>query len=40
MLEPWPNDPADDGNAIAGVLHALLIETGVLAVVVLLYWLF
>ena len=40
MLEPWPNDAADDGNALAGVVHALLIETGLLAVVVLLYWLF
>lgn len=39
MLEPWPNDPAEDGNALAGVLHALLIEAGILAVVVLLYWL-
>ena len=40
MLEPWPNDPAHDGNALVGVVHALLIEAGVLAAVVLLYWLF
>ena len=39
-MQPWPNDPADDGNALAGVLHALLIEGGDVAVVVLLYRLF
>jgi hypothetical protein len=40
MLQQWPNDPADDGNALVGVWHALLIEGGVVAVVALLYWLF
>ena len=40
MLQQWPNDPTDDGNALAGVLHALLIEGGFVAVVVLLNWLF
>jgi hypothetical protein len=40
MLQAWPNDPADDGNALAGVVHALLIEAGVVALVVLVYWLF
>ena len=40
MLQQWPNDPADDGNALAGVWHVLLIEGGVVAVVALLYWLF
>jgi hypothetical protein len=40
MLQHWPNDPADDGNAVAGVWHALLIEAAVVAVVLLLYWLF
>jgi hypothetical protein len=40
MLQPWPNDPADDGNALAGVVSALLIEAGVVALVVLLSWLF
>jgi hypothetical protein len=39
MPQAWPNDPTDDGNALAGVLHALLIEAGVLVMVVLLSWL-
>ena len=40
----WPNDPADDGNALAGVWHAVLIEAGVVALIVALIvflsWLF
>jgi hypothetical protein len=36
----WSNDPADDGNALAGVLYAVLIEAGIVALIVLLYWLF
>jgi hypothetical protein len=40
MLQPSPNDPADDGNVLAGVVSALLIEAGVVALVVLLSWLF
>jgi hypothetical protein len=30
----------DDGNALAGILYGLLIEAGVVALIVLLYWLF
>ena len=41
---PWPNDPDDDGNALAGVWHAVLIEAGLVTLVVLLvaflHWLF
>jgi hypothetical protein len=37
----WPDDPADDdGNALAGIWHAVLIEVGVALVALLLYWLF
>jgi hypothetical protein len=44
----WPDDPADDGNALAGVFYAVLIQVGVglgvfvvwLAVTLLLSWLF
>jgi hypothetical protein len=43
-MQPWPNDPADDGNALAGVLHALLIEAGVIVGIIvldaLLRWMF
>jgi hypothetical protein len=38
--DDWPDDPVDDGNALVGVWHALLIEAGVVALIVLLYWLF
>ena len=37
MLAQFLNDPDDDGNALAGVMHALLIELGVALVVLLLY---
>jgi hypothetical protein len=44
VLLPWPNDPDDDGNALAGVCHAVLIEAGLVTLVVLLvaflHWLF
>jgi hypothetical protein len=40
LLQGWPNDPADDGNGLAGVVYALLIEVGVVLVVLLLYRLF
>ena len=40
MLQLWPSDPANDGNALAGVLYAVLIELGAALVVLLLYWLF
>jgi hypothetical protein len=44
MLQPWPNDPNDDGNALAGVWYAVLIEGGFVALVAflvaLLHWLF
>jgi hypothetical protein len=36
VIEPWANDPDDDGNALVGVRNAVLIE---LALVVLLRWL-
>ena len=43
MRQQLPNDP-DDGNALAGVWHAVLIEAGVVALIValivFLYWLF
>jgi hypothetical protein len=29
MLHLWPNDSHDDGNALAGLLHAVLKEVGV-----------
>jgi hypothetical protein len=38
MLEQWPNNPDDDGNALAGVLHAVLVEAVVAGLVVLLWW--
>ena len=41
MLQPWPNDPpVVDSKFFAGVLNALLIEAGAVALIVLLYWLF
>ena len=39
-IHPWSDDPADDGNAFAGVWHAILIELGIALIVLLLYWLF
>jgi hypothetical protein len=39
VIEPLANDPADDGNAFVGVRNALLIEVGLVALVLLLYWL-
>ena len=50
-IPPWPDDPADDGNAFAGAWHAVLmvlIPVGVglgvfvvwVAAVLLLSWLF
>ena len=39
MIEPLANDPDDDGNAIVGVRHAVLIELVVVALVMLLRWL-
>jgi hypothetical protein len=39
MLRQWPNDPDDDGNAIAGAWHAALIVLGSVALALLLYWL-
>jgi hypothetical protein len=38
QLEQWPNNPDDDGNALAGVLHAVLVEAVVVGLVVLLWW--
>lgn len=38
--DDWPDDPVDDGNALVGVWHALLIEAGVVALMVVLFWLF
>jgi hypothetical protein len=32
--------PVVDSNLLVGVQHALLIEAGVVALIVLLYWLF
>jgi|RhiMetdeSRZDD1v2_1073273.scaffolds.fasta_scaffold237191_3 hypothetical protein len=44
MLQLWPNDPDDDGNALAGVRNAVLIEGGFAALIAfliaLLEWLF
>ena len=40
--ELWPNDPTDDGNALAGVRNAVLLEggiVGIIALVELLRWL-
>jgi hypothetical protein len=40
MLQPWPNHPpVVNGNLLIGVRNALLIEAGVFALIVLLYWL-
>ena len=50
-INPWPDDPADGGNAFAGAWHdvrIVLIQVGVglvvwvvwVAAVLLLYWLF
>lgn len=36
-MQQWSNDPADDGNVLAGVFHAVLVELGVALVVLLLY---
>ena len=38
MAQAWPNDPDDDGNALAGFLHAVLVEAVVVGLVVLLWW--
>ena len=38
MAQEWPNDPDDDSNALAGVLHAVLVEAVVVGLVVLLWW--
>jgi hypothetical protein len=43
VIEPWANDPDDDGNAIVGVRNAVLIELAfvtLVTLVVLLLWLF
>ena len=37
--QPRPYDPRDDGNAITGIVYALLIEAVVVALVLLLHWL-
>jgi hypothetical protein len=50
-IPPWPDDPADDGNAFARAWHAVLtvlapvgVGLGIfvvwVAAVLLLYWLF
>jgi hypothetical protein len=39
VIEPWANDPDDDGNALVGVGYAVLIELGFVALIVLLRWL-
>ena len=42
MIEPWANDPDDDGNALVGVRNAVLIELAFVALVtlvLLLLWL-
>ena len=36
MPELWPNDPDDDGNAIAGAFCAALVGVGIVALIVLL----
>jgi hypothetical protein len=36
MLQQWPDDPA--ANALTGLLYAVLIEAGVVALVMLVYW--
>ena len=36
MPELWPNDPDDDGNAIAGACGAALVGVGIVALIVLL----
>jgi hypothetical protein len=36
MLVRWPDDPADDGNAIVGTFLAALIGTGIIALAVAL----
>jgi hypothetical protein len=41
MRQLWPNDrPVVDSNLLIGIRNALLIEAGVVALIVLLYWLF
>jgi hypothetical protein len=40
MLQPWPNCAAVNSNLLTGVRNGLLIEAGVVALIVLLYWLF
>jgi hypothetical protein len=42
MVQPWPNHPAvvDSSNLLTGVRSGLLIEAGVVALIVLLHWLF
>jgi hypothetical protein len=38
MRQQWPNNPDDDGNALAGAFTALLIEAAIVGLVVLLWW--
>jgi hypothetical protein len=38
MPEQWPTNPDDDGNALAGVFHAVLVEAIVVGPVLLLWW--
>jgi hypothetical protein len=39
VIEPWANDPDDDGNALVGVRYAVLLELGLVALFLLLRWL-
>jgi len=38
MQEQRPNNADDDGNALAGVFHAVLLEAIVVGLVLLLWW--
>jgi hypothetical protein len=38
MRQQLPNDPDDDGNALAGVFYAVLVVAMVGLVVLLLWW--
>ena len=40
MDDPWPNDPADDGNALRGAFFAGLFSVALALVVVALMALF
>jgi hypothetical protein len=41
MRQLWPNDrPVVDSKLFIGIRNGLLIEAGVVALIVLLYWLF